>query len=72
MVQDAQLLSMHCLDTAKALATAVEKIGFDLLILVKVPATFMPSRLALVGEILQLSVINAVSAIQRQATYTGD
>ena len=54
LVQDAQLEHALPLDTAKALAAAVEKIGFDLQVGL------------LVGEILQLPVINAVSAIQRQ------
>ncbi|MEN1736552.1 hypothetical protein, partial [Pseudomonas aeruginosa] len=50
MVQDAQLEHALPLDTAKALATAVEKIGFDLLIFGEGSATFMPSRLACWSE----------------------
>ncbi|PZT60355.1 electron transfer flavoprotein [Escherichia coli] len=54
MVQDAQLEHALPLDTAKALAAAVEKI------------VYAQQVGLLVGEILQLPVINAVSAIQRQ------
>ncbi len=58
---------MHCPDTAKALATAVEKIGFDLLDLGEGSGDLYAQQVGLlVGEILQLPVINAVSAIQRQ------
>lgn len=55
------------LDTAKALATAVEKIGFDLLIFGEGSGDLYAQQVGLlVGELLQLPVINAVSAIQRQ------
>ncbi len=67
MVQDAQLEHALPLDTAKALATAVEKIGFDLLIFGEGSGDLYAQQVGLlVGEILQLPVINAVSAIQRQ------
>lgn len=55
------------LDTAKALAAAIEKIGFDLLIFGEGSGDLYAQQVGLlVGEILQLPVINAVSAIQRQ------
>ena len=67
MVQDAQLEHALPLDIAKALATAVEKIGFDLLIFGEGSGDLWRPRVGLlVGELLQLPVINAVSAIQRQ------
>ncbi|EFA7467853.1 electron transfer flavoprotein [Escherichia coli] len=67
MVQDAQLEHALPLDTAKALATAVEKIGFDLLIFGEGSGDLYAQQVGLlVGELLQLPVINAVSAIQRQ------
>ncbi len=67
MVQDAQLEHALPLDTAKALAAAVEKIGFDLLIFGEGSGDLYAQQVGLlVGEILQLPVINAVSAIQRQ------
>ena len=67
LVQDAQLEHALPLDTAKALATAVEKIGFDLLIFGEGSGDLYAQQVGLlVGEILQLPVINAVSAIQRQ------
>ena len=67
LVQDAQLEHALPLDTAKALAAAVEKIGFDLLIFGEGSGDLYAQQVGLlVGEILQLPVINAVSAIQRQ------
>ena len=67
LVQDAQLEHALPLDTAKALAAAVEKIGFDLLIFGEGSGDLYAQQAGLlVGEILQLPVINAVSAIQRQ------
>ncbi len=61
------LYAQQVLDTAKALATAVEKIGFDLLIFGEGSGDLYAQQVGLlVGEILQLPVINAVSAIQRQ------
>ena len=72
MVQDAQLEHALPLDTAKALAaTDFEKIGFDLLIFGEGSGDLYAQQVGLlVGEILQLPVINAVSAIQRRQ-YTG-
>lgn len=67
LVQDAQLEHALPLDTAKALAAAIEKIGFDLLIFGEGSGDLYAQQVGLlVGEILQLPVINAVSAIQRQ------
>lgn len=67
MVQDAQLEHALPLDTAKALAAAAEKIGFDLLIFGEGSGDLYAQQVGLlVGEILQLPVINAASAIQRQ------
>ncbi|STM38810.1 putative electron transfer flavoprotein beta subunit [Escherichia coli] len=61
-------MNMHCLSIpAKALAAAIEKIGFDLLIFGEGSGDLYAQQVGLlVGEILQLPVINAVSAIQRQ------
>ncbi|MCZ9277035.1 electron transfer flavoprotein [Escherichia albertii] len=67
MVQDAQLEHALPVDTAKALAAAAEKIGFDLLIFGEGSGDLYAQQVdLLVGEMLQLPVINAVSAIQRQ------
>lgn len=67
MVQDAQLEHALPVDTAKALAAAAEKIGFDLLIFGEGSGDLYAQQVGLlVGEMLQLPVINAVSAIQRQ------
>lgn len=67
LVQDAQLEHALPLDTAKALAAAAEKIGFDLLIFGEGSGDLYAQQVGLlVGEMLQLPVINAVSAIQRQ------
>ncbi len=57
------------LDTAKALAAAVERSAFDLLIFGEGSGDLYAQQVGLlVGEILQLPVINAVSAIQRQGS----
>ena len=55
LVQDAQLEHALPLDTAKALAAAVEKIGFDLLIFGEGSGDLYAQQVGLlVGEILQL------------------
>ncbi|WP_433960460.1 hypothetical protein [Escherichia coli] len=71
LVQDAQLEHALPLDTAKALAAAIEKIGFDLLIFGEGSGDLLcpAGWLARSERILQLPVINAVSAIQRQAIH---
>ena len=64
MVQDAQLEHALPLDTAKALATAVEKIGFDLLIFGEGSGDLYAQQVGLlVGEILNIPAVNGVSKI---------
>mgnify|MGYP002415786179 CR=1 FL=1 len=64
MVQDAQLEHALPLDTAKALATTVEKIGFDLLIFGEGSGDLYAQQVGLlVGEILNIPAVNGVSKI---------
>ncbi len=64
MVQDAQLEHALPLDTAKALAAAVEKIGFDLLIFGEGSGDLYAQQVGLlVGEILNIPAVNGVSKI---------
>lgn len=66
MVQDAQLEHALPKETASALAAAVEKIGFDLLLFGEGSGDIYAQQVGLLtGELLQLPVINAVSHIQR-------
>ena len=63
-VQDAQLEHALPLDTAKALAAAVEKIGFDLLIFGEGSGDLYAQQVGLlVGEILNIPAVNGVSKI---------
>ncbi|EMW43018.1 electron transfer flavodomain protein, partial [Escherichia coli 2780750] len=64
LVQDAQLEHALPLDTAKALAAAVEKIGFDLLIFGEGSGDLYAQQVGLlVGEILNIPAVNGVSKI---------
>ena len=64
MVQDAQLEHALPLDTAKALAAAIEKIGFDLLIFGEGSGDLYAQQVGLlVGEILNIPAVNGVSKI---------
>ena len=64
LVQDAQLEHALPLDTAKALAAAVEKIGFDLLIFGEGCGDLYAQQVGLlVGEILNIPAVNGVSKI---------
>ena len=64
LVQDAQLEHALPLDTAKALAAAIEKIGFDLLIFGEGSGDLYAQQVGLlVGEILNIPAVNGVSKI---------
>ena len=64
MIQDAQLEHALPLDTAKALAAAIEKIGFDLLIFGEGSGDLYAQQVGLlVGEILNTPAVNGVSKI---------
>ncbi|EHN5325264.1 electron transfer flavoprotein [Salmonella enterica subsp. enterica serovar Newport] len=66
MVQDAQLEHALPKETALALASAAEKIGFDLLLFGEGSGDIYAQQVGLLtGELLKLPVINAVSHIQR-------
>lgn len=66
MLQDAQLEHSLPKETAQALAAAAEKMGFDLMLFGEGSGDLYAQQVGLlVGEILQLPVINAVSNIQR-------
>ncbi|MBS1207469.1 MAG: electron transfer flavoprotein [Proteobacteria bacterium] len=66
MVQDAQLEHALPKEIAQALAAAAEKMGFDLMLFGEGSGDLYAQQVGLlVGEILQLPVINAVSNIQR-------
>lgn len=67
LMQDAQLEHALPKDTAQAIATTVEKIGFDLILFGEGSGDLYAQQVGLlVGEILQLPTINAVSSLQRQ------
>ncbi|HFZ8996046.1 TPA: electron transfer flavoprotein [Citrobacter freundii] len=67
MVQDAQLEHALPKDTAQALAASAQQIGFDLMLFGEGSGDLYAQQVGLlVGEILQLPVVNAVSNIQRQ------
>ncbi|QJT81437.1 electron transfer flavoprotein [Kosakonia sp. MUSA4] len=67
MVQDMQLEHALPRETAQALAAAAEKIGFDLMLFGEGSGDLYAQQVGLlVGEILQLPVINAVNNIQRE------
>lgn len=64
--QDAQLEHALPKETALALASAAEKIGFDLLLFGEGSGDIYAQQVGLLtGELLKLPVINAVSHIQR-------
>ena len=64
LVQDAQLEHALPLDTAKALAAAIEKIGFDLLIFGEGSGDLYAQQVGLlVGEILNIPAVNGGSKI---------
>lgn len=66
MVQDAQLEHALATETAQALAAAAGKMGFDLMLFGEGSGDLYAQQVGLlVGEILQLPVVNAVSNIQR-------
>ncbi|WP_227136667.1 electron transfer flavoprotein [Kosakonia radicincitans] len=66
MLQDAQLEHALPKEIAQALAAAAEKMGFDLMLFGEGSGDLYAQQVGLlVGEILQLPVINAVSNIQR-------
>lgn len=66
MVQDAQMEHALPKETALALASAAEKIGFDLLLFGEGSGDIYAQQVGLLtGELLKLPVINAVSHIQR-------
>lgn len=66
MVQDAQLEHALPKETALALASTAEKIGFDLLLFGEGSGDIYAQQVGLLtGELLKLPVINAVSHIQR-------
>lgn len=65
LVQDAQLENALPMDTAHALAAAADKIGFDLLLFGEGSGDLYAQQVGLlVGEILQLPTVNAVSQIE--------
>lgn len=67
LMQDAQLEHALPKDTAQAIAAAVEKIGFDLILFGEGSGDLYAQQVGLlVGEILQLPTVNAVSNLQRQ------
>ncbi|EOA4405665.1 electron transfer flavoprotein [Citrobacter amalonaticus] len=67
LMQDAQLEHALPKDTAQAIAATVEKIGFDLLLFGEGSGDLYAQQVGLlVGEILQLPTLNAVSSLQRQ------
>ncbi|UAN58728.1 electron transfer flavoprotein [Serratia sp. JSRIV004] len=69
LVQDAQLENALPMDTAHALAAAADKIGFDLMLFGEGSGDLYAQQVGLlVGEILQLPTVNAVSQIQ----FAGD
>ncbi|UXY12754.1 electron transfer flavoprotein [Kosakonia sp. ML.JS2a] len=72
MVQDAQLEHALPKETAQALAAAAEKMGFDVMLFGEGSGDLYAQQVGLlVGELLQLPVINAVSSIQHDgATLT--
>ncbi|WP_177335959.1 putative electron transfer flavoprotein FixA, partial [Klebsiella quasipneumoniae] len=71
LVQDAQLEHALPLDTAKALAAAIEKIGFDLLIFGEGSGDLYAQQVGLlVGEILNIPAVNGVSKIISLAADT--
>ncbi|POT57565.1 electron transfer flavoprotein [Citrobacter amalonaticus] len=66
MVQDAQLEHALPKDTARALAATARKTGFDLMLFGEGSGDLYAQQVGLlVGELLQLPVVNAVSNIQR-------
>ena len=67
LMQDAQLEHALPKDTAQAIAATVKKIGFDLILFGEGSGDLYAQQVGLlVGEILQLPTINAVSSVQRQ------
>ena len=70
LVQDAQLEHSLPRDTAQALACAAKSIGFDLMIFGEGSGDLYAQQVGLlVGELLQLPIINAVSSIQRNGGH---
>ncbi|NDO83659.1 electron transfer flavoprotein [Citrobacter sp. NCU1] len=70
MVQDAQLEHALPKDTARALTATAQKIGFDLMVFGEGSGDLYAQQVGLlVGELLELPVINAVSNIQRQGDH---
>ncbi|HCD1255480.1 TPA: electron transfer flavoprotein [Citrobacter amalonaticus] len=67
LMQDAQLEHALPKDTAQAIAAVVEKIGFDLILFGEGSGDLYAQQVGLlVGEIMQLPTVNAVSNLQRQ------
>ncbi|HGY1164772.1 TPA: electron transfer flavoprotein [Citrobacter braakii] len=70
LVQDAQLEHSLPRDTAQALACAAKSIGFDLMIFGEGSGDLYAQQVGLlVGELLQLPIINAASSIQRNGGH---
>lgn len=70
LVQDAQLEHSLPRETAQALACAAKSIGFDLMIFGEGSGDLYAQQVGLlVGELLQLPIINAVSSIQRNGGH---
>ena len=70
LVQDAQLEHSLPRDTAQALACAAKSIGFDLMIFGEGSGDLYAQQVGLlVGELLQLPIITAVSSIQRNGGH---
>ncbi|WP_336221987.1 electron transfer flavoprotein [Citrobacter amalonaticus] len=66
LMQDAQLEHALPKDTARAIAAATKKMGFDLILFGEGSGDLYAQQVGLlVGEILQLPTVSAVSSIQR-------